>query len=90
MPNRCSPTGGGEPAVPRYQCYVLTPDLHVAREKNFEAVDDAEALQKCRLLVNKQGLCRAFELWHRDRRIGGDFDETVQPSAPRRRHRRSP
>ena len=77
------------PAVPRYQCYLLTPDMRVARERNFKAVDDAEALQKSRLVVNRQGLGRAFELWHGDHRIGSDFDETVQPSAPRRRHRRS-
>jgi hypothetical protein len=89
MPNRGSPTGGGEPAVPHYQCYVLTPDLRIAREKNFKAVDDAEALQKSRLVVNRQVLCHAFELWHGDRRIGSDFDEIVQLSALRRRHRRS-
>ncbi len=66
--------------MPRYQCYVLTPDLHVAREKDFEAADNAEALQKSRFVVNSRGLCQAFELWRGDHRIGGDLDETVHPS----------
>jgi hypothetical protein len=72
--------------MPRYQCYVLTPDMHVAWEKNFEAMDHAEALQKSRLVVDGQCLFHRFELWHADHRIGSDFDETVQPSAPRRRN----
>jgi Leu/Phe-tRNA-protein transferase len=67
--------------MPHYQCYVLTPDMHVALEKNLKAADDAEALQKCRLVVDKQGLCHAFELWNGDRRIGSNFDEAVQRSA---------
>jgi len=37
-------TVGGEPAVPGYQCYVPTPDFHVARGKDFEAADDAHPL----------------------------------------------
>jgi len=75
--------------MPQYQCYLLTPDLHVAREKNFEAADDFEAFQKSRLVVDGQGLSRAFELWLGDRRIGNEFDETVQACAPRNQHLRT-
>ena len=75
------PGKGGEQSVPRYQCYVLTHDLRVAREKDFEAAGNAEALKKGRLVVSGQGLCHAFELWHGDHRVGGDFDKTVRPSS---------
>ena len=64
--------------MPRYQCYLLTSDLHVAKQKNLKAADDYEALRKSRMVVDRQGLSQAFELWHGDRRIGNDFDETVQ------------
>ena len=59
----------------RYQCYVLTPSQHIAREKNIVAADDSEALQKCRIAVSRLRNCRAFELWRGDHRIGSEFDE---------------
>ena len=69
--------------MPRYQCYLLTHDLHIAQEKNFEAADDVEAFRKSRIVVDRQGPSRAFELWHGDRRIGNELDETAQACAPR-------
>ena len=66
--------------MPRYQCYLLTPDLHVARGKNFKAANDLEALRKSRHILDGQRLYRAFELWHRDHRIGSDLDEAAEPS----------
>ena len=59
----------------RYQCYVLTPSQHIAREKNLVAADDSEALRKCRIAVSRLGNYRAFELWCGDHRIGSEFDE---------------
>jgi hypothetical protein len=73
---------GGEQSVPRYQCYVLASDLHVAWETGFEAADNAEAFQKSRVVVNSQGLRHSLELRHGDHHVASDFDETVQPSLP--------
>jgi len=59
----------------RYQCYVLTPGQHIAREKRIIAADDSEALRKCRIAVSRLRSYRAFELWRGDNRIGSEFDE---------------
>ncbi|HZT20967.1 MAG TPA: hypothetical protein VFA23_16260 [Dongiaceae bacterium] len=58
----------------RYQCYFLTSDRHIARERRIEAGDDLEALRKSRRALARESAYRAFELWQRDRRVGSELD----------------
>ena len=70
----------GQARLPRYQCYFLTPDRHIARQRDIEATDDLEALKiSCRMLAAGRRY-RAFELWQEDRRVGSEFDVPAPPS----------
>ena len=57
----------------QYRCYFLTADDRTGRHRDFEALDDAEAIIRARAFYTEQRFWHGLELWCGPHRIYADM-----------------
>lgn len=56
----------------QYRCYFLTADDRMGSHRDFEALNDAEAITRARAYYTEQRFWHGFELWCGRHRVYAD------------------